>query len=100
MNVCMPSDPGAPKNPLTHPVIVALASNHGKTPAQIVLRWHLEHGFSAIPQSVKPARIGENFDLFDFTLTPDEIAAIDALDTGVRDPESIDTKLFTVTIPD
>jgi diketogulonate reductase-like aldo/keto reductase len=99
----MPSDPSAPKNPVTHPVVVALAAKYGKTPAQVVLRWHLEHGFSAIRKSVKPARIAENIAVFDFTLTADEVAAIDALDTGVRggpDPETIDTKLFTVAIPD
>jgi 2,5-diketo-D-gluconate reductase A len=68
-----------------------------------VLRWHFEHGFSAIPKSVKPDRIAENFDVFGFTLTSDEVATTDALDTGVRggpDPEVIDTKLFTNTIPD
>jgi len=103
VNVYMPRDPSAPKNPLTHPVIVGLASKYRRTPAQVVLRWQLEHGFSAIPKSVKPARIAENFDVFGFTLSPDEVAAIDALDTGVRggpDPESIDTKLYTRTIPD
>ena len=70
---------------------------------RIILRWHLQHGASAIPKSVKPARIAENFDVFTFTLTPAEVAAIDALDTGVRggpDPEAIDTKLYTKTIPD
>ena len=68
-----------------------LATKYGKTPAQVVLRWHIEHGFSAIPKSVKPHRIAENFDVFDFALTPEEVAAIDALDTGVRggpDPEA------------
>jgi diketogulonate reductase-like aldo/keto reductase len=103
VNVYMAKDTRAPKNPLTDPVVTALAAKYGKTPAQIVLRWHVEHGFSAIPKSVKPARIAENFDIFDFALTPDEIAAIDALDTGVRggpDPERIDTTLYTKTIPD
>jgi len=102
VNVYMPRDPSAPKNPLTHPLIVALAAKSHRTPAQVVLRWHLEHGFSAIPKSVTPARIAENFDVFDFRLTADEVAAIDALDTGVRggpDPERIDTKLYTLTIP-
>ncbi len=102
VNVYMPRDPNAPKNPLTHPLIVALAAKYHRTPAQVVLRWHLEHGFSAIPKSVTPARIAENFDVFDFRLTADEVAAIDALDTGVRggpDPERIDTKLYTLTIP-
>jgi diketogulonate reductase-like aldo/keto reductase len=103
VNVYMPRDPSAPKNPLTHPVVVTLAEKQQRTPAQVVLRWHLEHGFSAIPKSVKPARIAENFDVFDFTLTSDDVAAIDALDTGMRggpDPERIDTTLVTNTIPD
>jgi diketogulonate reductase-like aldo/keto reductase len=91
------------KNPLEQPVVLGLASKYGKTPAQVVLRWHIEHGFSAIPKSVRPARIAENIDVFDFTLTRDEVAAIDALDTGVRggpDPETIDTKSVIRTIPD
>jgi diketogulonate reductase-like aldo/keto reductase len=103
VNVYMPKDPAAPKNALEHPVITALAGKYGKTPAQVVLRWHIEHGFSAIPKSVKPARIADNFNVFDFALTEHEVAAIDALDTGVRggpDPDSIDTKMFTFTIPD
>jgi diketogulonate reductase-like aldo/keto reductase len=102
VNVYMPRDPSAPKNPLTHPVIVGLAEQHRRTPAQVVLRWHLEHGFSAIPKSVKPERIAENFGVFDFSLTPDEVAAIDALDTGMRggpDPELIDTTRYPLGIP-
>jgi diketogulonate reductase-like aldo/keto reductase len=103
VNVYMPKDPNAVKNPLEHPVVIALARKYGKTPAQVVLRWHLEHGLSAIPKSVRPERIAENIDVFDFRLTADEIAAIDALDTGVRggpDPEIVDTKFFTFSIPD
>jgi diketogulonate reductase-like aldo/keto reductase len=78
------------RGPLTDPIITGLAAKYGKTPAQVVLRWHIEHGFCAIPKSVKPHRIAENFDIFDFALTADEVAAIDALDKGVRggpDPE-------------
>jgi diketogulonate reductase-like aldo/keto reductase len=83
-----------PKNTtvLEDPVVVELAEKHGKTPAQVVLRWHIEHGFCAIPKSVKPHRIAENIDIFDFQLASSEVAAIDALDTGVRggpDPASI-----------
>jgi diketogulonate reductase-like aldo/keto reductase len=103
INVYRPADPNARKNPLTHPVVTTLAAKYGKTPAQVVLRWHVEHGFSAIPKSVRPERIAENFDVFDFALTQDEVASIDTLDMGVRggpDPESIDTKRFTLTIPD
>ena len=62
-----------------------------------MLRWHIEHGISAIPKSVKPHRIAENFDVFDFALTPEEITAIDALDAGIRggpDPELINTELY------
>lgn len=50
----------------------------------LTIRWHLDHGFSAIPKSVRPARIVENFDVFDFSLSAGEIATIDALDTGAR----------------
>ncbi len=103
VNVYQPKEPTAPKNPLTHPVVVALSAKYDRTPAQVVLRWHLEHGVSAIPKSVKPERIAENIDVFGFALSPDDVAALDTLDTGVRggpDPESIDTKLFTFKIPD
>jgi diketogulonate reductase-like aldo/keto reductase len=77
---------------LDDPVVVEIAEKHGKTPAQVVLGWHIEHGFCAIPKSVKPHRIAENIDIFDFQLSSDEVAAIDALDTGVRggpEPASI-----------
>jgi len=70
--------------PLLHPLITGLAGKYGKTPAQVVIRWHLDHGFSAIPKSVRPERIAENFDVFDFALTAEEVAQFDALDTGVR----------------
>jgi len=93
VNVYRPSDPNAVKNPLEHPTIAELAAAHRKTPAQIILRWHVEHGTSAIPKSVRAHRITENIDIFDFTLTPAEVTAIDALDTGVRggpNPDLID----------
>jgi diketogulonate reductase-like aldo/keto reductase len=103
VNVYAAADPQAVKNPLEHPVIVGLAAKYGKTPAQVVLRWHIEHGRSAIPKSVRPERIAENIRIFDFTLTADEVAAIDALDTGARggpDPEIVDTKLFPIKTED
>jgi diketogulonate reductase-like aldo/keto reductase len=103
VNVYRPADPHAVKNPLAHPVIVNLAAKYGKTPAQVALRWHIEHGHSAVPKSVQPERIAENIAIFDFTLTADDIAAIDALDTGVRggpDPEIIDTKSYPMKIED
>ena len=89
--------PEASMDPLRDPVIVEIAETHEKTAAQVMLRWHLKHGHSAIPKSVHTARIAENFDVFDFTLTDDEVAAIDALDTGTRggpDPETIDTETY------
>jgi diketogulonate reductase-like aldo/keto reductase len=90
-------------DPLSHPAIARLADKHGKTPAQIVLRWHIDHGFSPIPKSFRPERIAENFQVFDFTLTQDEIAAIDSLETGIRsgpDPDGVHTKSFPITVED
>src|SRR5215204_4681862 len=72
-----PADASNVENTLEHTTIVELAAKYGKTPTQAVLRWHIEHGVSAIPKSVKPHRIKENFGVFDFTLTPVEIVAID-----------------------
>jgi diketogulonate reductase-like aldo/keto reductase len=91
------ADGDEPRGPLTDPVITDLAAKYDKTPAQVVLRWHLDHGFSAIPKSVKAHRIAENFDVFDFTLTAEEVAAIDALDKGVRggpDPELLSPETY------
>ena len=91
------------KNPFTEPVLTDLAERYGKTPAQVMLRWHIDHGFSAIPKSVKAHRIAENFDVFDFALTPDEIAAIDALDTGVRggpDSNTLNLDNYGFAIPE
>jgi diketogulonate reductase-like aldo/keto reductase len=88
-------------DPLSHPVIVNLAAKYRKTPAEVVLRWHIEHGFSAIPKSVHAARIAENIDIFDFRLSSEEVAAIDALDTGVRsgaDPERVHSNTFNIVI--
>jgi 2,5-diketo-D-gluconate reductase A len=68
-----------------------------------MLRWHLQQGRSAIPKSTKPARIAENFDVFDFELTEDELAAIDALDTGVRsgpEPATITLETYGIDIPE
>jgi diketogulonate reductase-like aldo/keto reductase len=78
-----PADPDAVLNALEHPTVTSIADKHGKTPAEVVLRWHIEHGVVAIPKSVKPPRIAENVDVFDFDLPADEVASIDALDIGV-----------------
>jgi diketogulonate reductase-like aldo/keto reductase len=88
---------------LDDPAIGEIAKAHGKTPAQVMLRWHLQEGRSAIPKSTKPARIAENFDVFDFELSGEQIAAIDALDTGVRggpDPDSITLEAYGMEIPE
>jgi diketogulonate reductase-like aldo/keto reductase len=88
---------------LDDPVIGAIAQAHGKTPAQVMLRWHLQQGRSVIPKSTKPHRIAENIDVFDFDLTGEELAAIDALDTGRRggpEPEAITLESFGRPIPE
>jgi 2,5-diketo-D-gluconate reductase A len=64
------------------PVITGIAGDHSKTPAQIVLRWHIQLGLVAIPRSSNPGRIAENIDLFDFELSDDEISKISSLDRG------------------
>jgi 2,5-diketo-D-gluconate reductase A len=64
---------------LEDPVLTSIATVHGVTPAQVVLRWHLEHGVTVIPKSSHPDRIAANIDVLRFTLTPDQVARIDAL---------------------
>lgn len=83
--------------------LLAIGAAHGKSPAQVMLRWHLQQGRSALPKSVRPARIAENFDVFDFELTAAELASIDALDTGVRRgpaPEAITLEAFGRPVPE
>lgn len=77
---------------LDEPALTAIAERHGKSAAQVVLRWHLQLGNVVIPKSVTPSRIRENADVFDFALTDDELAAIGALDRGLRtgpDPDTL-----------
>src|SRR5215207_8941097 len=73
---------GAGNNLLENPTLAIIGAKYGKTPGQIVLRWHIELGIVAIPRSANPGRIAQNINIFDFELTSDEIAAISALDTG------------------
>ncbi|MCX4760127.1 aldo/keto reductase [Streptomyces sp. NBC_01275] len=94
---------GGEKRTFDDPVLLEIAGQHGKSAAQVMLRWHLQEGRSAIPKSIKPARIAENFDVFDFELTTEQLVAIDALDTGVRggpEPESITLEAYGREIPE
>ncbi|TDO33940.1 diketogulonate reductase-like aldo/keto reductase [Kribbella sp. VKM Ac-2527] len=93
----------AEKSTFDDPTLLEIAGQYGKSAAQVMLRWHLQQGRSVIPKSTKPARIAENFDVFDFELTTEQLAAIDGLDTGVRggpDPDSITLETFGREIPE
>ncbi len=68
---------------LSHPVLAEAASRHGVTPAQVVLRWHIEHGVVVIPKSATPERIAANFDVFGFSLDDEELRRIDELSGSV-----------------
>lgn len=69
---------------LTHPAIDAIAARLGRTPAQVIIRWHLSEGRVAIPKSITPVRIAENFDVFDFDLTAEDLRTIDCLNAFNR----------------
>jgi diketogulonate reductase-like aldo/keto reductase len=91
------------RNVMQDATITEIATAHDKSPAQVMLRWHLQEGRSVIPKSTNPARIGENFDVFDFELSSDELARIDALDTGSRggpDPDEVDPSTWGLEIPE
>jgi diketogulonate reductase-like aldo/keto reductase len=91
------------RSTLEDPLLLSIGEQHDKTAPQVMLRWHVRQGRSSIPKSVNAARIAENFDVFDFELSDDELAAIDALDTGVRggpDPESITLDKHGFAIPE
>ncbi|MFE0351323.1 aldo/keto reductase [Streptomyces griseoluteus] len=84
---------GQGKGLLEVPAIVAIARKHGRTPAQVVLRWHIQLGNIVIPKSVTPSRIKENIEVFDFSLDDEDLAAIGALDEDKRlgpDPATFD----------
>ena len=94
---------GAHGSTLENSTIGEIAAAHGRTPAQVMLRWHLQQGRQVIPKSVTPSRIAENLDVFGFELTAEQLAAIDALDTGVRggpEPERITRETFGLQIPE
>jgi diketogulonate reductase-like aldo/keto reductase len=84
---------GSGKGLLEVPAIIAIAQKHNRTPAQIVLRWHIQSGNIVIPKSVTPSRIRENIEVFDFSLDTEDLAAISALNEDRRlgpDPAAFD----------
>ncbi|MFE9311138.1 aldo/keto reductase [Streptomyces sp. NPDC088353] len=88
---------------LADPVVTRIAKVHGKSPAQVLLRWGLQQGRSVIPKSTKRTRIAENIAVFDFDLTADELTALDALETGRRggpDPENVTLAAYGRAIPE
>src|SRR5579862_8837852 len=88
---------------LEDPVIVRIAEAHSRSPAQVMLRWHIQKGRSAIPKSTKPHRIAENFVVYDTATTAQEVTAIDGLDTGQRggpEPDTITLENFGREIPE
>lgn len=94
---------GGEKSTFDAPTLLEIARQHGKSVAQVMLRWHVQEGRSAIPKSTKPVRIAENFDVFDFELSTEQMTAIDALDTGVRggpEPDSITLENYGIEIPE
>ena len=94
---------GGERRTFDDPTLREIAVQHGKSAAQVMLRWHLQQGRSAIPKSTRAARIAENFEIFDFELTGEQVAAIDALDTGVRggpEPDSITLENYGRPIPE
>lgn len=87
----------------TDETLVGIGQRHGKTPAQVMLRWHVQQGRQVIPKSTRATRIAENFDIFDFELTDDELASIDALDTGQRggpDPDQPQPGFLSFSVPE
>jgi diketogulonate reductase-like aldo/keto reductase len=88
---------------LEDPAITGIAEAHGKSPAQVMLRWGLQQGRSVIPKSTKPGRIRENLDVFDFELTDADLAELDALETGKRggpEPEAVTLAKWGRPIPE
>ena len=77
---------------LSDPAIVAIARELGRTPGQIILRWHVEHGYVPAPKSSDPVRQAQNLDIFSFKLTPEQMKMLDSLDR--HDPEMLDSDVF------
>ena len=95
-----PLGQGARNEMYREPAVLALAGKYGKTPAQVLLRFLTQKGIAVIPRSTKPEHIKENFDLFDFTLTTDEMAQLSALDKReplIGKPETPELVEFSLT---
>ena len=94
---------GTERGTFDDPTLLDIAGQHGKSAAQVMLRWHLQSGRSVVPKSANPARIAENIDVFDFELTAEQVVAIDGLDRAVRggpDPDAITVDTFDFAIPE
>ncbi len=94
---------GSKGSTLEDPTILEIAAAHRRTSAQVMLRWHVQEGRQPIPKSVTPDRIAENFAVFEFELTGEQLAAIDALETGIRGgpaPETITRGFGGIEIPE
>ena len=94
---------GMEKRSFDDPTLLEIARKYGKSAAQVMLRWHVQEGRSAIPKSVHRERIAENFDVFDFELTREQLVAIDALAMGVRggpEPDTITLEAYGKAIPE
>lgn len=90
-----------PRHVLADPVITELAARYGKSPAQIILRWHVQRDVAVIPKSVHPERMRENIAIFDFSLAEEDMAAIQRLDAGIRgalDPELVERNTYPVEV--
>ncbi|PJM79585.1 aldo/keto reductase [Bifidobacterium scaligerum] len=84
---------GTGGNLLGEPVLAEIGAKYGKSAAQVVIRWHVQRGIVVLPKSMHAERIKQNFDVFDFNLTPEDMAAVTALNTGKRngaDPDNFD----------
>ncbi|NYV73269.1 aldo/keto reductase [Streptomyces sp. UH6] len=91
------------KSVLDDSTVQSIAARLGKSAAQVMLRWHVQQGRSAIPKSTNPGRIAENFDVFDFELSDADLARLDALDTGRRggpDPDERDPSTWDFEVPE
>jgi 2,5-diketo-D-gluconate reductase A len=78
------SSPLGPGSPLENATVATIAQAHGKTPAQVLIRWHVQLGNIVIPKSVNPERIVSNFDVFDFELGEQDVSSIASLEDGTR----------------